>query len=245
MSPKQLQNIMETKTHTFIDAVVNEAAAKNADTEMQNRIREELQAQLLNSELKQHFSAGFSLMMDDLKNYLPAVTWKQVQEECTNALNTLAMLSEQQFDSAITLAKELENIPDTLQELLGFSEETFEHGYQSGLRQYMADHYQAASDIFFTLSILCPLKSNVWLAYGLAEKQLIHYAKALEAFAMAAIVDNTSAIPFIYTAECYLAMHEPQLAKVTLQHAVTLIQSHPTQENKQYENYIRELQTNN
>ena len=106
---------------------------------------------------------------------------------------------------------------------------------------YKNSHFHDASDVFYTITFFNPGIFNVWLSLGLSEMQLHHYEKALESFAMATIADITSALPHIYSGECYIYLKDYSLAKKTLEIAFNTLKDHPTKYQEKDEQHIRRL----
>ena len=151
------------------------------------------------------------------------------------------LYTQQKGESIEELAKQLDGTPDTFQQLFGLSDQTIEYFYLSGRRYYESSRFSDAGDVFYTISFLNPFNFNVWLSLGLSEMQNHHYDKALEAFAMATLVNMTSVVPHIHSAECYIQLKNYPLAKATLELAQRTMREHPTKETQQFEEYINHL----
>lgn len=204
-----------------------------------SKIRKHVKQNLVIEEIHDQFRHGLSLIMNYLQSHLNAVEFDEVANNLNQVLDKMVSLAEQKEKTMGDLADKINEAPDTLQEIFGFSDNTIDRFYQAGLHSYNTSHFKEASDIFNAISLLAPTKFNVWLALGMAEKQAGHYEKALRAFAMATLVDIDTVVPHIHSAECYLQLHDKSNAKNTFEYALNLIHEHPDKNSKQDENYIR------
>jgi tetratricopeptide (TPR) repeat protein len=241
MKLQEFQHLLNEMSEDVFEATVDQLVFNSKGILSTQQVREELHALLGDGTLSRRIMRGTRLIVDDLRGHLSKVEFGKFQEECDHAIGKIAELSQQKGSFSDEMLDKLEEIPDSLYQFLGFSDQTVEWCYQAGLRQYGATHYKEAAEIFLTLSVLCPMKANVWLSLGLSEKQWFHYPEALEAFGMAAIMDGQSPLPLIYSAECYLDSNDSAKAEGLLQCALERIKKHPSANSRQYTDYINHL----
>lgn len=192
-----------------------------------NKIRQKIKSELIDEESYPRFDKGLGLILNNLKAHLTPVQFEDLTNELNQALENMVSLGTQWEISTDDLVNKIDSLPNSLQEVLGISEKTIEFFYQEGRRCYQHAHYIDASDIFYTISLLSPGKFNVWLSLGLAEKMASHYDKALQAFAMASILDPISPFPHIQSSECYLMLMDKTHAKETLEYALKMLSENP------------------
>lgn len=223
MKLQEFNELLEKDDQFLIEQIVHALEGVGDDPAAKHKISKQLTETLTGKESLHRCASGFKLIWEDIKGHLPPYEFKQVEQECATALTKLSAMSGKKMESLPQMMDKMEKMPDTFQELLGISDQTLEHFYQAGMRHYAAAHYADAGTIFFTLSVLSPFRFNIWQALGLSEEKLLKHEKALEAFAMATIMDPSSPIPHMHSGACYLAIHDKIHAKATLKHALELI----------------------
>ena len=95
---------------------------------------------------------------------------------------------------------------ETLQEILGISDETLRSLYTLSRYLYEHQHYEEASGAFYLLSLLNPSYPTFWMGLGNCEYLLQKYQEALSAYAFASQVDPSDATPHILAARCHLEL---------------------------------------
>lgn len=242
---KNLENLlaaMEGEINAIVDKIISKAdIPDDSFHSIRNKKRQELFAALGGGEHWQRIPNGFKLIGSDLRGHLSRHELEVHERELEHAMDKVKGLSQQKCDSVDQLSNAIVETPESFQALFGISDQTIEHFYQAGVRYYQTGHFKEASDIFYVMSFLNPYLFNVWLSLGLAEEQAHHYPKALEAFAMAAIVDMTSVIPHIHAAHCYIQLGDHTAAKATLELASQTLRAHPTDRMHADEQQIQNL----
>lgn len=242
---KNIENLlaaMEGEINAIVDKIISNAnISDDPFHSIKNRKREELFANLGGGEYWQRIPNGFKLIGDDLRGHLSPQELKAQELELEHAMDKVESLNQQKCASVDQCINAIMDTPESFQELFGISDQTIEHFYQAGARYYQAGHFKEASDVFYVISFLNPYLFNVWLSLGMAEEQAHHYTKALEAFAMAAIVDMTSVIPLLHSAHCYILLGDHAAAKATLEFASQTLQAHPTDRKQADEQQIQNL----
>jgi type III secretion system low calcium response chaperone LcrH/SycD len=95
---------------------------------------------------------------------------------------------------------------ETLQEILGVSDETLRSLYTLSRYLYEHQHYEEACGAFYLLSLLSPSYPTFWMGLGNCEYLLERYQEALSAYAFASQVDPSDPSPHILIARCHLAL---------------------------------------
>lgn len=109
------------------------------------------------------------------------------------------------------------------QELFSISNETVEKFYEIGLNLFEHEKYQDAADVFFLLNTLDGRRYNVWIAQGLAEKNLESWESAVEAFSRAHVFNKEAPGPLLHSAECYLALGRKSDAKECIENVLEVV----------------------
>jgi tetratricopeptide (TPR) repeat protein len=163
--------------------------------------REELSAMISGRNLQLRFRRAFELIENDSRGYATPVEMHRMSQEFREGVRRLIKaLSEIPSD------KEQEAAPMAFAEILGLSDETIEFIYQCGNRHYQANEMADAADIFHLLACLDFRRHNVWVAQGAAEQTLGHFEAAIKAYAMAMLANPNAPLPYVHSAECYLAL---------------------------------------
>lgn len=207
----------------WISALLRVMEKQGESQATQNKIKQEIEEQWLCRGVWKRASQGLRLALEDMKRHVPVHELQTAGESILSALDRLSESNPIVEQSLEKRVEQLQQAPNTLQELFGISDAVFEHLYQGGVRYHSTRHWKEAGDIFYCLSLLSPVRFSVWLSLGVLEKQVSSYEDALRAFAMATLLNPQAIEPHIYSAECYLAMHQKPLAEATLHYALELI----------------------
>lgn len=187
--------------------------------------------------LRERFDQGFSAIVEQLVMIVSPKEFEIVRMEWSHAVGKISEIFKSYQDQEHK--KETESL--ALQDLLGISEETMGLFYQCGCNLYEHRQFQEASQVFFVVAFLNIGRSNPWISLGLASKQIENHEEALHAFAMASIADTNSAIPQIYSAECYIAMKQYPDAIASLEFASEIATDHPQDNHPKLHDYINEM----
>lgn len=139
--------------------------------------------------------------MDPLATFrMPADLWKQLHQK--------GWLQEQMQEGK------------SLQEIIGFSDETMKQFYEAAYRLYNAGKESEAADAFLFLTTLNSSVEAFWLGLGMAEQCLQHYEEALSAYAMASMIIEDDPLPYYHSAACYQALQENENVRKSLELAL-------------------------
>lgn len=197
---------------------------------------------LNNNKKLQH---GLDLIRSELEGSLAKVELDQVHQELELAFQNVLLLFEKRPSSEDEMVEQTCNLPSTFRELLGLSDSTIVHFYDAGRNRFDHALYKDAVDIFSVVAWLDPYKLNVWIALGLANMRLEDPNAAVEAFAMASIVNPSAIYPHIYSAQCYLSMHENEMAQDALRMAMETLQEYPVKDGDKIKRYIEVIKQHN
>ena len=73
--------------------------------------------------------------------------------------------------------------------------------------------FKQSGDLFYILTVFCPLSFDAWLGLGMSYQFLHQPKKALEAFAKARTLEPSNCLIYLFTAEIYLQIQDLDLAK--------------------------------
>ncbi len=241
---KNLSNLlilMEKEINAIIDKMMLAITVPNDPLgSIKNKKREELFKVLGGGEHWQRIPNGFKLIREDLVKHLLPNELNAQERELEHAMDNVKRFNHI-CSSAGELAEALADTPETFQTLFGITDQTIEHFYEAGCRYYKGAYYKEAADVFFLISFLNPHIFNVWLSLGLTEQQGHNYEKALEAFAMATLIDMRSIQPHIHSAECYIHLRDNIVAKATLELAFKTLQTYHSEQMAEDQQIIEKL----
>lgn len=100
----------------------------------------------------------------------------------------------------------------SVQKTLGISAEQMEGLYEEGFVHYEAERYARAAQVFRWLLYLDPYVVKFWMGLGACQQMEKRFEKALEAYAMAAMLDCEDPAPHAYAYECYVALGDEENA---------------------------------
>lgn len=179
----------------------------------------------------------------------------EVFSNCKERYLTISEMK--QFDEEITKFsnKFLESLPlkdvpltenTTIQSVLGISDYVLHCFYTVGYHLLEDKQYKLASNIFLMLSVLNPLVKDHWMALGMAEHEEKQYERALNAYAMACILDFQNPLPHFAAVNCYVALEDFDNADAELSLAQECIKNtdNPTEWAAYFESIDSELKRN-
>lgn len=108
----------------------------------------------------------------------------------------------------------------TLQEIMGISQERMEQFYQAAYNLFQAGKESQAADAFFFLTALNPAVHVYWVALGMVEQALHHYQEALSAYAMSSLTGVEDPLPYYHSAACYYALQDQVNMQKSLEMAI-------------------------
>lgn len=108
--------------------------------------------------------------------------------------------------------------PQTLQQVAGLSDQSYENIYHYALQRY--EERDGLEDSYLLLSLLTELNPyyfEPWLYSGICLLEKQKFEAALHAFSMATMTKYEQPLPHLYAAQCYLALGKVVLAKEMLE----------------------------
>ena len=117
---------------------------------------------------------------------------------------------------------------ETLQAVFHISQLEMEEIYAEAFYLYEENSYQRAQTHFRWLVLLDPFTKKYWMGLGAAHQMARSFERALESYAMLALLDPSSPHPYFHAYECYDALGKKEEASVAFQAALDCA---PFQEN--------------
>ncbi|MBX9745113.1 MAG: tetratricopeptide repeat protein [Chlamydiales bacterium] len=99
------------------------------------------------------------------------------------------------------------------------SSEEVKQFYTFGFSLYGAGSAQEAIDVFEVLCVQRPLEAKHWFGLAASLQEESYYEKALPAWAMAALLDESNPHPHFHAAECCFAQGRQKEAQMALEAA--------------------------
>lgn len=132
---------------------------------------------------------------------------------------------------------------DIFQKMMHISDQEMCVFYQEGIDQFNQNFLNEASAVFFLLTLFNPRIASFWRALGMAEEKRGEKLEATKAYLIAAELDEKSAMPYLYAAECLIALHQEEQAKRVLIQALEKFQYQVVLENEKnkIENLLQSL----
>lgn len=98
---------------------------------------------------------------------------------------------------------------DSLQKILGLSNETVLWIYKLGYKYFEMGKYEESYSLFLVLTLLDPLVGDYWSALGFAQRGLLLDANALKSFSLASNLSPANPTIRYQLAEIYLKLKQP------------------------------------
>ncbi len=240
--PKTLDQVIGQTTNSLVDFLMMDVAIDKKQTPYltESKVHHDLFELLAATDIRNRITHAIRLIRTDLKGHLGQEELAQVNQEFSRAAEIIISMLQEKHPVEESIEK-LSAMPDHLQGILKISEQSFHYFYQCGERLFNTTHFKDARDVFFLLTLLNPYKYNVWIASGLAEKRFGDNNKALEAFAMAALLDLSSVFSHLYSAECYRDLHDNTNAVISLETALSVVTEHPQPDDQKIREHIHSL----
>lgn len=93
-----------------------------------------------------------------------------------------------------------------LQDACGLSNSSLEALYEQAYDHYTSGRGLEAARSFGLLIALNPFQQKFWMGLAASQHLEQQYEKALQAYALAALLDDQDPVPHYHAAQCYLAM---------------------------------------
>lgn len=127
----------------------------------------------------------------------------------------------------MTLQEGFQKLLANLPEQPPFSEKEAERFYAFGYSLYAAGSFQKAAEVFEVLCFRKPLEYPHWFGLASSFQESGCYEKAVNAWAMAAILDRLSPHPHFHAAECCFSLGRVQEAETALRTALERAEDYP------------------
>lgn len=115
------------------------------------------------------------------------------------------------------LAAVLGRDPASLKEVMPkFTEEHFDALYALAYDFYESGEYAKAGNYFHFLTTLSHKDKKHWIGLGASQQMLKEYEKAINSYAIAAVLDQTDPYPSFYAAECCFSMGDIERGMLAL-----------------------------
>ena len=109
-------------------------------------------------------------------------------------------------DGAAAMARAVAYEGYTFKDFAGLTDEEMEAAYALAFNLASQGQFVEAEQMFAWLCGLDQYQPKYFLGLGVCRQQLKNTGKALEAFAMAGLLENTHPVPALRAAECQLAL---------------------------------------
>jgi type III secretion system low calcium response chaperone LcrH/SycD len=120
-------------------------------------------------------------------------------------------------DQLITVIDAFLNKGLALQDLKGIPDASMEAVYGMAYNLYNGGRFQDAETLFKYLTVLNHWEKKYWMGLGGARQVLGNYQEAIEAYAMATLIDMMNPMPHFQAAICHLGLGNIQEAQVALE----------------------------
>jgi tetratricopeptide (TPR) repeat protein len=154
--------------------------------------------------------AALEALRSEFAASLSSVEQDKLLEEWETGVKKINGLLEQPAEEPIPI------LPQPLRGMMNLSELFMESFYSIGVKYFHNQDFTKAADIFFLLSLIDFQRHAIWVSLGLSEMKLGQFEPALNAFAMASITNAAPPYPYIYSAECCIALNCSQEATTYL-----------------------------
>ena len=217
-SIEKLEDTIKIISTKFCDSLVKYIEKTNSAPIESEKLRKEFMIALDLEKETKRFESAFHTIVDYMDRFGSPVELNEIKENWTHACQKFSELAceERIFKDS--------DIYSSLQDQIGITKNTFDQFFKIGRELYLRNEFEKAADVFFMLGFLNHAYYNVWVSLGLSEQQANHYDQALRAYAMACIMNNDSPEPFLYAADCCLAMNDKYEAELYLNEAVERIE---------------------
>ncbi len=202
----------EIERHYFEHLKANEipkGALGSPDSILKERVKkdmEEFKDQILGREELSLMENGFDLALKNL-NKLP---------NADNIAKDLQEAGERFTSQEEPSNDEIPFFYETLLEMFGLSEETFDGFYTIASEFFNEGRYDEALSIFLILTNLSHLSFEPWLGQGICWQKRGNNLEAIRSFAMASLVNYEHPAPHLHTAEVYLSTGDKETARKIL-----------------------------
>lgn len=225
-----LDETISIMTENAANAMTEAAVSNTKEKFDKNKIKSEI-VDLLNIKKELHrIESGFKHITDYLQRHFTPIEFEKIKNELDEGLAKLVKSLEEAAAKGNQETKDASS--DTTQNIFGLSDASLELFFEAGDRLFNSNDFENSADVFFTTALLNGLDYRVWIALGFSEQQCGHYPLALNAFAVAIILNIESPEPYLYSANCCAVMGDRHEAELYLGEAENKIQQDPKKYNK-------------
>lgn len=114
-----------------------------------------------------------------------------------------------------------------LQELEGISDDELETIYALGFNLFTYGKYEAAKNIFASLTAYAPYTAYYWRALGAVNQQLKDYPEAIATYDMAIANDETDIVSYVYRGESQILSGNIEAGIKDLEEAIRIGAQYP------------------
>jgi len=130
------------------------------------------------------------------------------------------------------IQRTLENHAENHQDLPEFSGDFIETFYSFAYGYYQSGKYETAIHFFRLLTLIDPDKRKHWMGLGASYQMIKGYERALQCYGYAAILDENDPYTHWHAAECFIALNQPEQAKLALTSTELVAKRHSKQDKK-------------
>lgn len=106
---------------------------------------------------------------------------------------------------------------ESLQQAFGVEDQEMEELYNEAYAYYQRDQYSESLTLFRWLTLLNAYQKKYWMGFAANQLILNSYEKALQAYAVAALLDYRDPYPHYYAYESYLRLNNREEGEKALQ----------------------------
>jgi tetratricopeptide (TPR) repeat protein len=199
----------ELKNTEFEDYVSSPLSPSVPKAQVKQGVKQVLRNLFLNDREGQRITEGVRIVRENLDQVSGGELAKKELNQAADRLGSF-ILGERELD-------ETQNLEETsLATLLGISFQSCMIFYEIGLKLYEEQRFEEAISVFAFLSILESYCQEIWVALGLCHQQLEEWLFAVNAYSMANLIKPEDPLPYLHSAQCFLACNEVENAKGSL-----------------------------
>jgi type III secretion system low calcium response chaperone LcrH/SycD len=229
MQKKLLEQLNEEITHQVIEPLVQEVVKNRKENPFENNA-------LFAKKLMVQMQAALEGYETNLIHAIQILEKQGAWPHDDNRFKKFQLHLENKED----IQKELET-GKTLQEMLQLTNEEMTKFYQIGLALFEHHHYDQSTTLFTFLTQLNPLVAGFWAGVGASQDKLGEHLQALQAFALAAELDDESLSSYLHAANSCLLLNNKAEAKKILERALERTQEHEFEFKSEVEEMLKAI----
>lgn len=201
-------------------------------------LNHELFSFLSGEEILEHLDHGLYYVIIDLQDNLPEKEVNEIRDEWFRGVEFMSKHLQKLKQEC---NKEHTITPMTIMDGMHLSEETLNHFFKAGIRYFENKEFKKAANVFMLVTFLDHKRFTPWLLKGLCDKECGDIEVAIQDFTMASIMNIDSPLPYIYSAECCMAIGEYDDAHKFLELASKAIEKIPNVEQTGLKSHVEKL----